>query len=536
MPKKKRVLLMLLKGGMSQSDIAAVNRCSKRDVSAAARAIADYALTADAVDAMTEAEIERLVGPPKEPRGKDPRYLQPDIEALVERKSKNKRLPVKLMWMEYCAAAAEAGLEAYAYQTFCEAFSEAAEKNDATKRFKHKPGEKAYIDWAGDTAWVTDRLTGKRTKAYLLVVCLPCSCKFFTEAFSDMKQASWLKGHMDAFEHFGGVPQMLVPDNCATATDRSSIYLTLVNETYEMFAEHYGTAVVPARVRKPRDKSLAEGTVDLVEQWIVAPAAEMTFHTISELNEFVRDQCAWLNARPFSDKDGTRDSDYEEKEREHMMPLPPSRFETYEPRSATVSPDYHVRVDYMHYSVPHRLIGERCDIRLYASRVVISHKGEVVAEHERLRGRRGQFLTDVGHMPPNHQMSDSPWSQAYFERWADRIGPATGVAIRRIMASKPVVQQSFVPCRNVLGLSKSYAPDLLERACSDVVSGSPAVPSYTALKNRILAIRAADAAARSEGRAVPAAWDDEEIVDRAKNAGRVSGADAWRRKGGGSEC
>ncbi|THG34820.1 IS21 family transposase [Adlercreutzia caecimuris] len=466
MSKKKRMLFMLLGGGMSQGHVAAVLRCSKRDVSAAARVIREERLDAATVEALSDAEAERLINPPKEPKPKDDSYLQPDYDALVERKAKNRKLPVKLMWIEYCEQAAGLEKRAYVYQTFCEYFAEAEEKADARNRFKHAPGEKAFIDWAGDTCTIVDRVTGRRTTCYMLIFCLPFSCLIFAEAFTSLGEPCWLKGHMDAFDYFGGVPQMLVPDNCSTATDRTPAYITLVNGTYERFAEHYDCAVVPARVRKPRDKGLAESTVDLVELWIMAPANEANFHTLDELNEFVLDRVGWLNDRGFSDKDGSRRSKYEGEERECMHALPVSGFETYEPRRAKVSPDYHVRIDYMHYSVPHRLIGETCDIRLYASRVVIAHGGEVVAEHDRLFGRKGQFSTFSEHMPANHREMDSPWSRERFENWADRIGPATGEAVRRMLDAKPIVQQAFVGVRNVLGLSKKHDPAMLERACA----------------------------------------------------------------------
>lgn len=536
MSKKKKVLLMLLAGNLSQADIASVNHCSKRDVSAAARLLRERGLTAAEVAAMGDGEVEELLSPPSEPaERRDPRYLQPDMKALVERKRRNRRLPVKLMWFEYGEEAAAADRLAYSYQTFCAMFAEASQASDARQRFEHAPGEKVYIDWAGDVAWVTDRLTGKRSKVYVIVFCLPCSCKFTAKGFPDMKEASWLQAHAEAFEFFGGVPQMLIPDNCATATDRSAVYVTLVNKTYEQFAEHYGTAVVPARVRKPRDKSLAEGTVDLVEQWIIAPSNEMVFHSLEEFNEYCAGQVAWLNSRPFSDKEGSRDSAFEDGEREHLMPLPPTRFETYVPRTAKVQPDYHVRIDYMRYSVPHVLIGRTVDVRLYASRVVVSYAGEVVAEHPRLRGRKGQFSTDELHMPPNHAMMSSPWSPERLRSWARRIGPSTAEAVERMLASRVIVQQAFVGCTNVLGLSKPHGADLLERACARIVAVEGAVPSYTAVKNAIAAIKAAEAEARAKGAAPASGPDDGELVDRAKGAGRVSGADAWRRGREGGE-
>ena len=530
MSKKKRMLLMLLRGGMSQADIAAVVHCSKRDVSTASKAIKERGLDVAAVQAMSDPEAEALFAPERKPREKNPDYLHPDMDALVARKARSRKLPVKLLWIEYCDQAVDEGKLAYSYQAFCESFANAQAKTQATTHFKHIAGEKAYIDWAGDVFWLTERITGKRAKAYLLVICLPCSGLIFAEAFWNMSQDCWLKGHMDALEYFGGVPQMLVPDNCGTATDRTSVYVTLINRTYLSFAEHYGTAVVPARVRKPRDKSLAEGVVDLTEQWIIAPANEESLHSLEELNDFVYDRVEWLNDRPFSDKDGSRREGFEERERECMLPLPDCRYETYEPHRAKVSPDYHVRLDYMHYSVPFALIGKTCDIRAYASRVVIACDGEVVAEHPRLHGRKGQYSTFVDHMPPNHKIENSPWSRERFESWGSRIGPSTGEAIRRMMDARPIVQQSFVACRNVLGLSKAYAPGLLERACEGIVSTQCAVPSYTAVKNKILAIKAADAKASAEGSVhKSSSAHGAGIVDRAKNSGRVQGADAWKR-------
>ena len=529
MSKNKKILMMLAKGGVSQSDVAAALHVSKRDVSAGAKAIREYDLTFDSVSSMDPDAIDDLFFP-KEEREPNDAYLQPEMEPLVERKKKNRKLPVKLFWIEYCERAAAEGKLAYAYQTFCEMFAETAEMMDATRHFVHEAGAKCYIDWAGDAAYLTDKLLGTKTKVYVLVVTLPFSDKFWAEGFCDMKQKSWQDGHMHAFEEFGGVPRMWVPDNAATATDRTSApRVTLVNKEYGRFADHYGAAIVPARVRKPRDKSAAESCVDLVEQWIIGPAAEMTFYTIDEFNEFCAVKVEWLNSRPFSAKDGSRDSVFEEEERALLMPLPAERYEMCEWRSAKVSPDYHVTVDYMHYSVNYSLIGEQVDVKLTSSSVTCLHGGEVVAVHPRLHGRKGQYSTVEEHMPENHAALDNPWSPGRFTSWARRIGPETEDAIERVMASRAIVEQSFVACRNILGLSKTYTPALLERACAKM-NASSALPSYTGLKNAILAMKAADAEARANGKAAQHATP-EGLVDRAKSAGRLRGADAYKRGG-----
>lgn len=535
MSKNKKILLMLAKGGFSQADVAAALHVSKRDVSACAKVLRERSLTFEALGAMGAAEIDDAYFP-KDGRQPSEAYLQPDLAGMVERKKRSPKLPVKLMWIEYCEEAAAEGRMSYSYQTFCEMFSEEAERLGATRHFRHEPGAKAYIDWAGDVAWITDRVTGASTKVYVLVVVLPFSDRFWAEGFCDMRQRSWQDGQAHAFEDFGGVPRMLVPDNAATATNRGDPRVTVVNEEYARFAEHYGCAVVPARVRKPRDKSTSESTVDLVEKWVIAPANEQTFYTLAEFNEFCAERVAWLNARPFSGKDGSRDSVYESEELPRMQPLPESRYEICEWRSAKVAPDYHVTVDYMHYSVPHALIGGQVDVRMTSTAVAVLADGEVVAEHPRLRGRKGQYSTVVDHMPDNHRLQESPWSAERFLSWARRIGPETGAAVARLLAGHAIVEQSFVKCRNILGLSKTYSPELLERACGRC-NELQATPSYTGLKNSILAIRASDARSRSNGRAPSAGRTD--VVDHAKGAGRTNGADAYRRdgsEGGEGEC
>lgn len=215
-----------------------------------------------------------------------------------------------------------------------------------------------------------------------------------------------------------------------------------------------------------------------------------------------------------------------------MQPLPAERYEMCEWRSCRVAPDCHVTVDHMRCSVPFRLIGERVDVRPTDSAVTVVSGGGAVAGRRRLRGRKGQYPTLVEHMPPSHAAMGSPWSPERFSSWAHRIGAETGAAADRPLASRPVVEQAFVPARNMPGLSKSYSPELLGRACARS-NALGAAPSYAAPKNAILAIRAADAEARASGR--PPATGADGLVDRARSAGRLRGADAYGR-GGDATC
>lgn len=322
MSKRRKILLMLAKGGVSQSEVAAALSVSKRDVSACARAIRERGLTFDAVSAMAGAEVDAMLAPPRRPT--ESAYLTPEMSALIDRKKRNRKLTVKMFWTGHCVAAEAAGKRAYSYQTFCEMFSDAAERAGATRRLAHEPGAKAYVDWAGDTAAVTDRLTGARTKVYVLMVALPYSGRFWAQGLADMGRRPRREGQSHAPGDLGGAPRMLVPDNAATATDRSSVYVTAVNEEYRRFAGRHGAAVVPARVRRPRDKAVAEPAAGLVERWVVAPSAEMTSCTLGESDEFCLERVRWPSSRPFSAKEGSRGSVYEAEGRPARGRCPPS--------------------------------------------------------------------------------------------------------------------------------------------------------------------------------------------------------------------
>jgi transposase len=521
-------MIRLARGGLTQDEVARVEHVSKRTVGECARVARERALTADELGSMSDEAVDALF-PKAQGRRPSLDRLQPDMAALVERKKRNRKLPLLIMWTEHVQEASERGMVPYAYSTFCQMFAEEADRVGATRHFNHVPGAKAFIDWCGDVAHLTDALTGKKTPVYVIVVELPFSNKFWAEGFLDMKQDSWLEGHIHAFEYFGGVPSLLVPDNCATATNRKTPKrTTTLNEEYERFADHYRTGILPTRVRKPRDKSTSETAVNLVETWIIPQSEEMTIYTLDEFNDFCADRVAWLNARPYSAKDGSRDSVFEEEERGELLPLPPERYERCKWKRCKVAPDYHVIVDYMRYSVPHRLVGATVDVKASSTKVTVYHGGEQVAVHNRLHGRRSQYSTFVEHMPEAHAALSNPWSRERFEDWARRIGSETDAAIRRLMDRTPIVQQSFTPVRNILGLSKTFSPELLERACARP-DATGMNPTYWGLKRDILALRAKD----EEGASISDPSDAAEAADEDEPAiGLTRGADAYRIGGG----
>ena len=201
---------------------------------------------------------------------------------------------------------------------FNEKYRRWAQITKATMRISHKPGEAMQVDWAGNTIPVYDSVTGESSPAYLFVGVLPCSCFVYVEACSDMRSENWLACHVHAFNYFQGVPRLLIPDNLKTGVSKNTRYETILNRSYQELAEHYDTAIVPARVKHPQDKSLAEGSVKNISIWIIAALRNQKFFSIEDVNQSVRVKLEELNNRPFKKREGSRHSAYLNEEKEFM--------------------------------------------------------------------------------------------------------------------------------------------------------------------------------------------------------------------------
>lgn len=523
MATKKEIMLQLLKG-VSWNDTARALRCSKATVAKCAAKMEEEGIDSARLEAMTDAEVSGLFADGRGKRGEE--YLEPDYARVCDQLARVPKMTLALQWARYTDCN-PGGKRLYGYSGFCRKVGEYARAHDLVARIAHEPGRTMLVDWAGLTASVFDPVTGRRSPAYLFVASFPWSSWVYAECFPDMRTRSWIAAHVHALQAAGGVPDILVPDNCATATDRRRKSEPVkVNDAYLEMAEHYGCAVVPARVRRPRDKASAEKAVDLCETWVLAPLADERFTSLEELNAEVGRLVDALNARPFSRREGCRDDAFFGEERAALNPLPDTPFEWCEWRRCKVSPDYHVQCDHMRYSVPHRLVGRTVDVRLGASTVTVLDGGETVAEHRRLRGRRGQYSTDPAHMPPEHVEAQSLWTRAWFERRAGEIGPEAKRLIGSVLDAHPIEEQGYVPCSNILSLSKRGRAAELEAACARV-NAAGGTASYTRVKNTMAALRA-EAPAAAAPPTAPA--------DRAAHAGRVRGADYYRRKRGGSDA
>jgi len=347
---------------------------------------------------------------------------------------------------------------------------------------KRKPGEQVEVDWAGDPAHITDPDTGEIIDAYLFVGVMTYSQYTYVEAFINEKQQAWVTAHIHMYEYFGGVAKILVSDNCKTAvTHNKGWYNQQLNTVYREMAEHYGTAIIPARVRRPKDKANAEGSTGIISTWITAALRNEQFFSLAELNCAIREKLDAFNAGLFQKKEGSRLSLFRDEERPLLAPLPATPYELAEWKQATVQFNYHISANGMLYSVPYEYIKRKVDVRITDKTIEIFYNHNRIASHRRLYGRKGHYSTIVEHMPESHQKY-LEWNGDSFRKWAKRIGCNTYQVVDAILTSKRVEQQTYKSCMGLLKLADKYSVERLEAACGKALSYT-ASPSYKSIKN-----------------------------------------------------
>jgi len=347
---------------------------------------------------------------------------------------------LQLLWHEY-KAAQPTGLQ---YSQFCVHYRRWARTLDVCLRQEHRAGEKLFVDYAGQPLWLTDPETGARTPVALFVAVLGASNYTYAEATRGADLASWIMSHVRTFEYLGGVPAALIPDNQKGAVLRPDRYEPDLHPTYLDCATHYGTVILPARVRRPRDKAKVETGVLVVERWIVAALRHRTFFSLAELNAAIGELLARLNARRFRKLPTSRQVLFETLDRPALRLLPGTRYLFAEWKRAGVHIDYHVAVDGHYYSVPYQLVQQEVEVRLSTTVVEILHKGQRVASHGRSY-RPGGFTTEPAHRPKTHQ-AYLAWTPARLVHWAETIGVATAALVAAILASRPHPEQGYRSC------------------------------------------------------------------------------------------
>lgn len=471
--------------GRSYTDIVESLGCSRRDVSAAKKVITSHRITLGRVSAMTDAEVRTLF-PDGRTRVRD-EYEQPDFGRVLQSMKSNQHFTLQQAWSRYVGR--PGGGKKYGYSQYCHLFSEYLRTNDLVATMQHVPGRAMQVDWAGDTVDLVDPVTGEVTKAFLFVAVLPYSGVVFCRAYLNQKSEAWLDAHARAFTFFGGVTKMIIPDNPTTSTHqrRRGDRERVINARYQQLAEHYGCAIVPARPRRPRDKASVENAVNVINKRVIGYLAEDMWTNLSEVNEAIDERVHEINRLLRRANDTTRWELFESEEVAELAPLPTDRFEDVVWKELKVGRNYHLTCESQHYSVPYQHAGQLLRVRITSSKITVFDGHDIICEHARLAGRKGQYSTQPEHQPAQHRDVDGLWSRKWFLARARGFGPATMEVIEQILDRHQVEAQGYLDCQNILGTLGRNNRARLEAACRELLN-SRGLPTYTTLKRLMAAI------------------------------------------------
>lgn len=473
---KYREILRLNSQGVSQRGIAASCQCSRTTIRNVLERAERHEITWPFEKDMTDAGLQEMLFPEKSSQSK--RKI-PDCEYLHKEMAKS-GVTLSLLWHEYCEQCRLSGEIPLMYSQFCRYYRKYANTTKATMRIKRKPGEILEVDWAGKTCFIIDNVTGELIPAYIFVATLSCSQYAYVEAFLSMDMESWINAHVNAFSYFGGVTRILVPDNLKTGVDKASRPDPKINKTYHEMAEHYGTAVIPARVKRPKDKPHAEGTVGIISTWIIASLRQQQFFSIRELNSAILLKLEEFNQKPFQKKPGSRKSAFLEEEKALLLPLPTSQYELATWSTASVQYDYCIIIDKNHYSVPYEYIRHQVDVRITSKTVEVFYHNNRIASHIRVRGQEGQVITVPDHMPEKHKQYLA-LNADHFRDWAASIGPNSTTVVDAVLSAHRVEKQGYRSCMSLMKLADKYSISRFEEACQRALSYTPS-PSFKTIQ------------------------------------------------------
>jgi transposase len=462
MRKIKEVLRLKFDNKLSKRQIAQSCSIAHSTVSEYLRRFRRASLNWPLPEEIDDNQLEQLLFP-RPQIGSPHRRPQPDW-AYIHQELRRKGVTLMLLWQEY----KELYPNGYQTSQFCHLYRQWAKQLDPVMRQEHRAGEKMFVDYAGMTVAVFDMQSAKMRDAQIFVAVLGASNYTYAEATWTQTLPDWIASHTRAFNYFGGVAQVVVPDNLKAGVSKACFYEPNINPTYLDMANHYGTVVIPTRVRRPKDKAKVEVGVQIVERWILARLRDRQFFSLPQLNRAIADLLPELNGKPFQKMPGSRQSMFESIDRPALKPLPAQTYQYAQWKKATVNVDYHVEVARHYYSVPHTLIKKRIDVRITDTTVECFYKGKRVASHIRSH-HKARHSTVKEHMPKSHQKW-AQWTPDRFTRWAAKIGPHTARMIERILNSRPHPQQGFRSCLGILRLAKNFGDARLEAACRRALS------------------------------------------------------------------
>ena len=477
---RAKLVLQLRAEGLSGRAIAASQGMSRKSITAVLEAADAAGVVWDDIADSSDREVYARLFPG---RGEHQSvFAQPDWDQ-VHREMARVGVTLKLLHGEYADSCAAAGEPMMGYDRFCRTYQRHVLVTGAASRVGHKAGQTVEVDWSGPTMQLADPVTGKARTVYLFVACLPFSRYAFVEPALDMKQDTWLRAHVAMFEAFTGSVPRIVPDNLKTGVIKHPREGEVVlNDAYREMAAHYSAAVLPGRVRAPKDKASVENTVAHVATWIIAGLRQRQFTSLPELRAAIIERVAAYNAEPFQKRSGSRASVFADEEQPLLTGLPAAAYEisrwVYGRR---VGRNGHVVWERNYYSVPLAHIGTTVDLRI-TDRVLQAYRGtERLTSHLLLpEGAANEYRTNDGDLPAGEKYRQ--WDTARVRQWAGRIGPAAVTVVNRIFESVPVDEQGLDAALAVLRLSRRYSADRVEAACRLALAGPVRSPRYAHLQ------------------------------------------------------
>jgi len=377
----------------------------------------------------------------------------------VYRELKRKCVTKHLLWEEYTQQFPN---RSYSYSQYCTLYQQWQKKQKRSMRQQHKAGEKLFVDYAGQTVPVVQRKTGEIRFAQIFVAVMGASNFTYAEATWSQRLPDWISSHVRTFEFIKGVPVLLIPDNLKSSTTRACRYDPDINMAYQQLAAHYGTAIVPARPRKPQDKAKAEVGVQIIERWILARLRHHTFFSLTELNQHIHFLLEEVNNKPFKKLKGTRQQWFDSLDKPALLPLPKQAFEFTEIKMVKVNMDYHIQYDDHLYSVPHHLVGEKLELHAKEFLIAMYFHNRCICQHA--RQYQPGMSTIPKHMPERHEKHHK-WSPERLMNWAKDIGDEVLLWVKSQLQQKQHAEQAYRVCLGLLNLSRKYPNERLNKAC-----------------------------------------------------------------------
>jgi transposase len=452
----REILRLRLEMELSSREVAGSCGVHHKTVCDYEKRIREVGLSWDDIRDMDDGDLRKLVRSNLEQSGSERPVPEADY---IAKELKRPHVTRRTLWLEY----KEEHPEGYEYSQFCWHINKALSHPELSMHIEYKAGERMFTDYAGDTMPITDPSTGEIRRANIFVSSLGASNYIYTEGSENMQEASWIDSHIHALEFYGGAPEIIVPDNTKTAIKTPDRYEPDINPLFHDMAAHYGCAVIPARVAKPKDKARVEKSVQAVETMILGPLRNRVFFSIEELNMALWEGMERVNSGKMQRLDVSRKTLYEEIEKPALSSLPIQRYIFREWAKAKVGINYHIWFGRHYYSTPCRYAEREVDVRASGTVVEVLCDNKRIASHLR-SSLVGGYTTLPEHMPSAHRAFIDKWPPERLISWAEKVGPNTGDLVRIILGKAIHPQQRYNTCQGIIRLESKYGKERLENA------------------------------------------------------------------------